>query len=135
MDASRCVDAFASFPGHAGEQADAEQAYVQADIDNTNAVTYVRLPKKYWPEAWDGKFTDPVVILEKALYGHPDAGGLWERKAEAHLQSEGFVPIENWRSVYYHRQLNLLLMVYVDDFKMAGPKENIPIGWAKIKKG
>ena len=63
MDASRCVDALACLPGYSGEQADAEQAYVQADIDNREVTTYVRLPRKYWPTGWETKYKDPVVVL------------------------------------------------------------------------
>jgi hypothetical protein len=30
---------------------------------------------------------------------------------------------EGWPSVFFQPQLKLLLVVYVDDFKMSGPKE------------
>lgn len=94
MEASHSVDAYGAFPGHATEQADAEQAYVQADIDETNAVTYVRIPKEFWPKSWiEQGFSDPVIRLRKALYGHPDSGGLWERHCEAHLEKLGFRPL------------------------------------------
>ena len=33
---------------------------------------------------------DPVVRLGLALYGHPDAGGFWERHREEALKSVGF---------------------------------------------
>ena len=67
------------------QQADAEQAYIQADLQG--ATTWVMLPEELWPEDWwvvsvDGprtpKYDKPVVILKKALYGHPDAGTYWE---------------------------------------------------------
>ena len=35
-----------------------------------------------------------------------------------------FEPIgEEWPSVYIHEKLQLVLVVYVDDFKMAGPQK------------
>ena len=37
-----------------------------------------------------------------------------------------------WPSVFYHPDLKLLLAVYVDDFKMAGPKQNMAKGWELI---
>ena len=37
-----------------------------------------------------------------------------------------------WPSVFYHKGLQLLLAVYVDDFKMAGPKANMSQGWKLI---
>ena len=41
----------------------------------------------------------------------------------------GFVPAEaEWPSVYVHKELNFLLVVYVDDFKMSGPKGNLKKG-------
>ena len=37
-----------------------------------------------------------------------------------------------WPSVFFHPELKLLLAVYVDDFKMAGPKDNMAKGWELI---
>ena len=37
-----------------------------------------------------------------------------------------------WPSVFWHLHLRLLLAVYVDDFKMAGPKDNLAKGWELI---
>ena len=39
---------------------------------------------------------------------------------------------EGWPSVFYHPELKLLFVVYVDDFKMSGPKENVSKGWSLI---
>jgi hypothetical protein len=51
------------------------------------------------------------------------------------LLEVGFVLIREWRSCYWHEKLRLHLVVYVDDFKMAGPKENMTEGWRLIQKG
>ena len=75
------------------------------------------------------------MILQKALYGHPDAGGHWEQHCNAHLKKCGFNPIENWPNMFHHSELQLMLMVYVDDFKMSGPAENMAKGWKLIKDG
>ena len=37
-----------------------------------------------------------------------------------------------WPSCYFHKELRLLLSVYVDDFKMSGPTENLEQGWKLI---
>jgi hypothetical protein len=66
------------------------------------------------------------------LYGHPDAWGFWEEHCEEGLTAVGFGPIESWKSVFWHPELKLLLVVYVDDFKMGGPKENLRKGWDLI---
>ena len=39
---------------------------------------------------------------------------------------------EGWPSVFFHPKLKLLLVVYVDDFKMSGPKESMQKGWELI---
>ncbi|CAE7555766.1 GIP, partial [Symbiodinium pilosum] len=79
-------------------------------------------------------YRDPVCPLRLALYGHPDAGGIWEKHCETQLKSVGWIPIlpEIWQSVFYHPELELMLVVYVDDFKMAGPTKNMAQGWKDI---
>ena len=39
---------------------------------------------------------------------------------------------EGWPSVFFHDRLKLLLVVYVDDFKMSGPKESMKRAWELI---
>mgnify|MGYP007023072079 CR=1 FL=1 len=69
------------------------------------------------------------------MYGHPDAGGWWERHADEKARIEGFVPIENWPSVYWHDGLEVVLIIYVDDFKLSGPEDKLQLGWDLISKG
>ncbi len=38
-----------------------------------------------------------------------------------------------WPSVYWPKELTLLLIIYVDDFKLAGPEENSSKGWALLR--
>ena len=38
--------------------------------------TWIRLPRHKWPKSWSS-MEDPVVLLERNLYGHPFAGLLW----------------------------------------------------------
>ena len=54
---------------------------------------------------------DPVVLLEKNLYGHPLAGLLWERQLEKAI---------NWERLLVDRARELFLPVYVDDVKLGG---------------
>ena len=84
MAAGKAVDAWGMHPGHAIEQADAESAYTQCELKGDP--TWVRLPVDRWPDEWHGKYTDPVVRLRLALYGHPDAGTYWEHYAEEQLK-------------------------------------------------
>ena len=63
---------------------------------------------------------DPVVPLERNLYGHPLAGLLWERQFEKVLLKHGWEKIPNWECLFVHREKGLFLSVYVDDIKLAG---------------
>ncbi|CAE7775567.1 unnamed protein product [Symbiodinium sp. CCMP2592] len=135
MEAGKAADAFGLLPGHEIQVADGESAYTQAKLGGP--ATWVRLPKDRWLPEWHGKYHDPVVRLVLALYGHPDAGGFWEQHCEKALRSVGFEQCPDWKSVFRHPKLNLMLVVYVDDFKLSGPKANLAKGWelmaSKIK--
>ena len=49
------------------------------------------------------------------------------------VKKRGFEPIgENWPSVYFHKKLKLLLVIYVDDLKMAGPTQKLKEGWSLL---
>ena len=43
------------------------------------------------------------------------------------------VPIPDWKSCFRHPRPDLMLIVYVDDFKFAGPKHNLKVGWTLIR--
>ena len=118
MEAAKAVDAYGLFPGKVVQQSDAAQAYTQSKLGGTE--TWIRLPRDQLPKKWQ-HMKDPVCPLLLALYGHPDSGGYWEKHCEKVLRAEGFTPVADWRSVFCHDMLKLLLAVYVDDFKMAGP--------------
>ena len=63
---------------------------------------------------------DPVVPLERNLYGHPLAGLLSERQFEKILLQHGWEKFSNWESLLVQREKGLLLSVYEDDIKLAG---------------
>ena len=78
------------------------------------------------------KYERPVCKLLRALYGHPDAGTMWEKHCHKRLPKNGFVPVTSWPSCYFHARLSLLLTVYVDDLKLAGPTASLEEGWGLI---
>ena len=84
---------------------------------------WIRLPRHKWPKSWS-RMEDPVVPLERNLYGHPLAGLLWERQFEKILLKHGWEKIPNWECLFVHREKGLFLSVYVDDIK---------IGWKETK--
>ena len=131
MEAAKIIDVFGSHPGYSKQQADAKQAYTQALF--TGVETWVRLPRNRWPKEWNG-MKDPVCPLRLTLYGHPDSGGIWEQHCTKQLGTVAWVAVlpEIWQSIFYHAELNLLLVVYVDDFKTAGPEANLAEGWKRI---
>ena len=50
---------------------------------------WIRPPRHKWPKSWPS-MEDPVVPLERNLYGHPLAGLLWERQFEKILLKYGW---------------------------------------------
>ena len=72
--------------------------------------------------------------LRYSLYGHPDAGTFWEDKSHAKILSSGFERT-GLDSLFWNKGLRCLLMVYVDDFRMSGPKENLSKAWQAIRTG
>ena len=133
FEASRWADFYGCLSGHGVKLADAIQAYIQAVL--TGPPCWVELPEDAWPDDIDfRKFRRPVVRLVKALYGHPDSGTMWEQHCDRKVRELDFVPVgEEWPSMYFHKKLQLLLVIYVDDLKLAGPEENLTKGWEMLR--
>ena len=70
---------------------------------------------------------DPVVPLERNLYGHHLAG-------EKVLLKYGWEKVPNWECFFVSREKGLFLSVYVDDVKLAGKKQNISPTWKVCMK-
>ena len=79
-------------------------------------------------------FQKPCCKLNKALYGHPEAGGHWERHLKSALESCGGVAIENHPSSFWIAPSRLLLTVYVDDLLLSGPEAAHDPFWKKLRK-
>ena len=82
------------------------------------------------------KMRCPVVKLEKALYGHKNSGFYWQEFCDEQVRKAGFEPISksNWPGVYFNKKSLLMLVVYVDDMKMAGPEHEMAKAWDDIGK-
>ena len=94
---------------------------------------WIRPARHKWPKSWSS-IEDPVVPLERNLYGHPVAGLLWERQFEKILLKHGWEKIPNWECLFVHREKGLFLSVYVDDIKLIGQKQNIDPMWKLLKQ-
>ena len=77
---------------------------------------------------------DPVVPLERNLYGHPLAGLLRERQFEKILLVYCWEKVPNWECLFVHCEKGLFLSVCVDDIKLAGKKQNIDPMWRLLNK-
>ena len=127
IEASKMVDAYGLFLGNDIQQADAEQAYIQSELGEYtpacgNATgggrpkliiteTWVKFPPEHKPAEWS-HINDPVVRLRKALYGHPDSGGYWERHCDKIFKTQGFETIPNWPSLYWNASDRLMSVSY-----------------------
>ena len=86
-----------------------------------------------WTKSWSS-MEDPVVPLERNLYGHPLAGHLWERQFEKVKLEHDWEKTSNLEYFFVLREKGLFLSVYVDDIKLAGKKQNIDPMWKVLNK-
>ena len=77
---------------------------------------------------------DPVVLLERNLYGHPLAELFWEREFEEDLLELGWEKVPKWECMFVHRKQGLCLSVCVDDINKVGKKQNMAPMWKKLMK-
>ena len=94
---------------------------------------WIRLPENKWPKSWSS-MEDPVVPLERNLYGHPLGGLLWERHFEKVLLEHGWEKVPNWKCIFGNHEKGLFLSVYVDDIQLAEKKQNIDPMWKILMK-
>ena len=141
MTAANVMDIIPRLPGCAGQAADAMPAYTQVKMEDASSVLkipksecpdfWTRLPRHKWPKSW-ANIEDPVVPLERNVYGHPLAGVLRERQLEEVLLRLGWEKRPNWECLLVHQKQELFLSVYVDDIEMAGRTQNMAPMWKKL---
>ena len=86
MTAAKVIDATERLPDCDGQAADTVSAYIQVQMEDAPKLFripksecpdfWIRLPRHEWPKSWSN-IEDPVVPLERNVYGHPLAGLLW----------------------------------------------------------
>ena len=113
MTAAKIMDIISRLPGCDGQAADAVSAYTQVKMEDAHKLLkipksecpdiWIRLPRHKWPKSWSS-MEDPVVPLERNLYGHPLAGLLWERHFENILLQHGWEKVSNWDCLLVHLQ-------------------------------
>ena len=133
LTAAKVMDIISRLPGCAGQAPDAVSAYTQVRMEDAPTLLkipktecpdiWIRLPKHKWPKSWFS-MEDPVVPLERNLYGHLLAELLWKRQFEKFLFKCGWWKVPNWECFVVNRKQGLFLSVYVDDIKQ---------GWKETK--
>ena len=93
--------------------------------------TWIELPPEVRPKWWRQKFVKPVVLLVRALYGHPDAGGLWEEHLKQVFKSLGGSEVHEYPGISTSKT-QVLLSTYVDDLTLSGPSEQHKPFWDKL---
>ena len=139
MTAAKVMDIISRLPGCDGQAADAVSVYTQVKMEDAPKLLkipksecpdiWIRLPRHKCPKSWSS-MEDPVVSLERNLYGHPLAGLLWERQFEKILLKYGWEKGSNWECLFVHREKGLFLSVggrarstgkSIDELKKATP--------------
>ena len=109
MTAAKVMDVIAMVPDCDGQAADAISAYTHVKLEDAPTVlkipksecpdVWIRLPRHMWPKSW-ANIEDPVVLLERNLYGHPSAGLVWERQSEEAFMELGWEKVPNWECLF-----------------------------------
>ena len=73
-----------------------------------------------------------MVLLVKALYGHPEAGGHWERHLKGIIKRLGGEEIPEFPGNFFFPDTRLMLSTYVDELTLAGPKESHAPFWKAL---
>ena len=116
MASIRAVLAVSALRGWPTKVRDAAQASIQARIDGPGRPrTWVLLPKSWWPASWftengEPKYWDPVCPLQRALYGHPESGAIWEKHLSSILEELGWESVAAHPGTWMQKQPRLCLL-------------------------
>ena len=116
---------------------------MQALLDTpTRTPTFVELPIEWWPDSWyvdaakrqQPKYVRPHCRLLRALYGHPEAGALWERTLQKIMAEEGWSSLPNHGGVFVHATSGAIMVVYVDDMLLLARARDTSRIWRSLEK-
>ena len=119
MTAAKVMDIISRLPGCDGQAADAVSPFTPLKMEDAHKLLkipksecpdiWIRLPRHKRPKSWSS-MEDPIVPLERNLYGHPLAGLLWERQLEKILLKHGWEKIPNWECLFVHCEKGLFFI-------------------------
>ena len=128
MTAAKVMDVIARLPGCSGQAADAVSAYTQVKMEDISTLLkipesecpdiWIRLPKHTWPKSWSC-MEDPVVPLERNLFGHPLAGLLWGGNLRKFYRNTVGKKFPNWECLLVHTVKKGYSYLCMDDIKLA----------------
>ena len=116
VTAAKVMDIITRLPGCAGQGPDAVSAYTQVKTEDTpnywkfpnrNVQTFGFVYHDKWPKSWSS-MEDPVVHLERNLYGHLLAGLVGQAILEILLEY-GWEKVSNWECFFVHREKRVIL--------------------------
>ena len=144
LTAARVMDIISRLPGCAGQAADAVSAKTQVKMEDAPTLMkipksecpyiWIRVPKHKWPKSWSS-MEDPVVPIERNLYGHLLAELLWKRQFEKVLLKyvwEKVPKLGNACSLSEKKDYSCLCMWTIS--KLAGKKHNSSPTWKILMK-
>ena len=114
------------------EQGDAEAAYLKAMMMGDSV--WVRPRRDQWPEDWRGKYKDPVVRANRAIYGAQRAGFDFDKHRTTQLGKVGYKLVPGSLSIYKKKTKHgtYTLGTFVDDFLLGGPRVGMAEEWRLI---
>ena len=120
---------YGALKGNKSTQSDVIKAYTQSLL-RTKSKTWVALSPELVPEECK-HIKDPVVPLDKALYGHPESGWHWDARFREIMGLLGGVADNDNQSNWTFPN-GLLLTLYVDDILLSGPSHLHEPFWQKL---
>ena len=143
ITAAKVMDIISRLPGCAGQAADAVCAYTQVKMEDAPKLLkipksespeiWIRLPRHKWSKSWSS-VEDPVVPLERNLYGHPLAGLLRERRFEKILLKHGWEKVSKLGMLIRTPSKRVILICVCGCIKLAGKKHNLDPMWKVLNK-
>ena len=70
----------------------------------------------------------------RALYGHPEAGALWEARLDEIKKKLGWSAVPGNGGVYVHAKTKSAMAVYVDDMLLLSAPRNTELLWRELEK-
>lgn len=105
----------------------AAEKLVLEKVDVKNAYLHARLRKRVYVRAPVGTpiIGNRIFILERALYGLHESGGLWRELLVDVLRKHGLSPLEYAPCIFANADRSLIVLVYVDDL-LCGSSGGLP---------